>query len=143
MQLVAGKSPAAMRAAVQALRAIRADSSAVPLRVARAAMDALSDAEAVWSPDEREALAEACARSVDDAPRDTQRHDRARTRLSTLATDAGLGVVALARTIGVDHSLVSDWLSGEKRIPDARIAWLERVEEIRRSHGRVMTVLQE
>ena len=115
MQLVAGKSPAAQRGALSALRAIEVDSPMVAHRIARVAETALLDPEADWAPDDRERLAEACARGVGGTSRD----DPARARLSTLLTDSGLPAAELARVLGRDPRTVRRWMSGEMPIPEA------------------------
>ncbi len=130
MQLVAGKSPAATRGAIAALRAIRVDSPIVPLRVARVAETALADPEAQWEPDERAALVEALAGATSAAPGDALRDDPARLRLSALLDQFGVSQGQLARAAGVDRGTVSDWLSGVKTIPAVRAEWITAITQI-------------
>ncbi len=122
MQLVAGRSPAAAPSAIAALRAIRVDSPVVELRVASVAGDALRDHSVEWSPEEREALAEACARAVGADPIDTA----ARDRLSALLTASGLSAAELARVLGRDERTMRKWLSGQMVIPGAVASMLAR-----------------
>jgi len=123
MQLVAGRSPAALRGALSALRAIRVDSPVVTHRVSRVAQDALTDPGAEWSDAEREALADAAGASADHPYAD----DPARDCLSALLTTSGLSQVELARVLGRDERTVRRWLGGQMPIPQSVADWLDRM----------------
>lgn len=135
MQMVAGRSPAAQRGALNALRAIAVDSPVVAHRVARVATTALQDSSADWSPDERTALATAAAGAT---PSDTDPH---RDRLSDIVRESGLTDTEFARAIGVDSGTLARWLSNRQAIPGSRADWIDRLVRADVTRDRITLVL--
>lgn len=130
MQLVAGKSPAVRKRALDALRAIAVDSPAVHLRVGRVAEIALTDPEVEWSPEERSQLIDAVTAGHGFVPKD----DSTINALSLLLTDSGLSQAELGAVLGRDERTVGRWLSGQFAIPGSvadQIARL-RISEVTR-----------
>lgn len=68
----------------------------------------------------------------DRAPRDRDRTQRAaRTALSRLIEDSGLGVTAFAgRVVGVDPRSARRWLDSRMPIPDVRVRWLLSIRAV-------------
>ena len=125
LQLVAGKSPAALDGALKAMRAIEAGSPIVAQRVARVAAQALRDSQAEWSDGERELLAEAAA----GGPRPAV-WSETHQRLTELLAAAGIGKNALADYLGIGQRSLRDWLPGPEGVPAEIPA--SRVEQVAR-----------
>lgn len=134
MRLVAARSLDAQARALAALRAIEVDSPMVAHRVARVAEQALADPAAEWSPEERQALAEACGRAPADEP--------SRAALSALLADSGLSAVELARVLGRDERAMRRWLAGEQAVPDSLARQVDRIERIEVTPTRVRVVVR-
>lgn len=125
MQLVAARSTSAQRGALNALRAIAVDSPVVQTRVARVAHDALLDAAADWTAEERAHLVEAVAMGG------TMDSDPHRDRLSQIIAESGLSDTEFARkACGVDSGTVARWLSLRQAIPGTRAEWIDDVVRI-------------